>query len=317
MPQEKLAKKLSLTRAAEFLDGAALAWTREHNCVTCHTNVPYLMARPALKNMTSSAYAEVRKFLEDRVAGWETETRRWDTAAATSEVVVTATALVFNDAQATGKLHPSTRKALDRMWTLQRDDGSWDWLKCDWPPLEHDDYYGATFAALAAGSAPEGYAQSEAARQGLDKLRKYFQANRPPYLHHKTMLLWASLKVDGLMTPADRDDTIIELYTLQREDGGWSLPSLGDWKRHDGSPNDKQAPSDGYGTGLVIYVLRQAGVPTNDERIQRGITWLKSNQRTSGCWFTRSLNNDKGHYITNAGTAYAIMALDACGLVEK
>jgi DNA-directed RNA polymerase specialized sigma24 family protein len=45
----------------------------------------------------------------------------------------------------------ATRKALDRMWTLQKPDGSWDWIKCDWPPLEHDDYYGATLAALAAG----------------------------------------------------------------------------------------------------------------------------------------------------------------------
>ena len=33
-------------------------------------------------------------------------------------------------------------------------DGAWDWIKCDWPPLEHDDYYGGTLAALAVGYAP-------------------------------------------------------------------------------------------------------------------------------------------------------------------
>ena len=55
---------------------------------------------------------------------------RWDT-----EVVATAAALAINDAATTGTLHPLTRRALDRMWTLQKPDGDWDWLKCDWPPL--------------------------------------------------------------------------------------------------------------------------------------------------------------------------------------
>ena len=38
---------------------------------------------------------------------------RWDT-----EVVATASALAIHDAATTGTLHPTTRKALDRMWTL-------------------------------------------------------------------------------------------------------------------------------------------------------------------------------------------------------
>ena len=54
--------------------------------------------------------------------------------------------LAFNDAATTGKLHPVTRQALDKMWTLQREDGGWTWLKCDWPPMESDDHFGVTFA---------------------------------------------------------------------------------------------------------------------------------------------------------------------------
>ena len=69
--------------------------------------------------------------------------------------------------------------------------------------------------------------------------------------------------------------------------------------------------SDGYATGFVIYVARQAGLPATDARLQRGIAWLKKNQRESGRWYTRSLNNDKAHYITNAGTAFCVLALDA------
>ena len=119
------------------------------------------------------------------------------------------------------------------------------------------------------------------------------------------------------MTRAERDrDRRGSSASLQRPDGGWSLPSLGDWKRRDGTPNDKDAPSDGYATGLVVYVLRQAGVPAEDEALRRGVAWLKTHQRASGRWFTRSLSNDKAHYITNAGTGFAVLALSACGRAD-
>jgi squalene-hopene/tetraprenyl-beta-curcumene cyclase len=198
------------------------------------------------------------------------------------------------------------------MWTLQRADGAWNWLKCGWVPLEYDDYYGAVYAALGVGVAPDGYAQSEKAQPGLAKLRRYFQATPPPDLHHRTMLLWASLKLDGLMTQAEREDTVKQLLASQRPDGGWRLAAMGKYKRRDKTPNDPEGPSDGYGTGLVVFVLRQAGVPSDDAHLQRGLAWLRANQRESGRWFTRSLNDDDQHYIADAGTAFAVMALRAC-----
>jgi squalene-hopene/tetraprenyl-beta-curcumene cyclase len=118
------------------------------------------------------------------------------------------------------------------------------------------------------------------------------------------------------MTPAQRDKTVKDLLVLQQADGGWSLPSLGDWKGFDGRENDPKAPSDGYGTGFVVFMLRQAGVPAKDAAIQRGIGWLKTHQRASGRWFTRSLNTDRAHFITHAGTAFAVMALTACDTKE-
>jgi squalene-hopene/tetraprenyl-beta-curcumene cyclase len=50
----------------------------------------------------------------------------------------------------------------------------------------------------------------------------------------------------------------------------------------------------------------------DDERLQRGIAWLKSSQRTSGRWYARSLNKDSKHFISHAGTAFAVRALAAC-----
>ena len=310
-PDEPIAASPSLVRAAEFLDAVALDWTRTRKCGTCHTNYAYLLARPALREIEGPAMAEIRSFFEERVSHWDdakpSSRPRWDT-----EVVATASALALNDAATTGTLHPTTRAALDRMWTLQRPDGTWDWLKCDWPPYEYDDYYGALFAALGVGAAPDGYAQAESAREGIERLRGFFRANEPPNLHHATFQLWASQKLEGLMTRAQTERTVERLLALQRPDGGWSLPSLGEWDRHDGTRNDGNAPSDGYATGLVVFVLRQTGLSAQEEPIRRGVTWLRTHQRASGRWFTRSLSTDKFHYIANAGTGFAVLALKAC-----
>jgi squalene-hopene/tetraprenyl-beta-curcumene cyclase len=312
-PDEPVRPVASLTQAAAFLDSVSLNWTRGRKCGTCHTNYPYLVARPSLKEPDSGAMAEIRGFFEQRVAHWNDAAKeakpRWD-----AEVVSTATALAMNDAATSGKLHPMTREALDRMWKIQKPDGGFDWLKCGWPPFEHDDYYGAIVAALGVGYAPDGYRETAAASAGLKRLRGYFAANSTPSFHHRVMLLWASTRVEGLMTADERTATIGRLRELQRADGGWNLPSLIEWKRHDGSANDPAAPSDGYATGLAVFVQRQAGVPASNDRLQRGAAWLLANQRASGRWFTRSLSSDGNHFITHAGTALAVMALRACDI---
>jgi hypothetical protein len=86
---------------------------------------------------------------------------------------------------------------------------------------------------------------------------------------------------------------------------------VADWNRSDGLEQDPKT-SDGYGTGFVVYVLRRAGLTADDARLQRGIAWLKANQRESGRWFTRSLNKDGKHFISHAGTAFAVLALASC-----
>jgi squalene-hopene/tetraprenyl-beta-curcumene cyclase len=306
---EPVAKAFSAAKAAEFLDGVAVNWTRERKCITCHTNMPYLMVRPLLPG--DEGWKEVLSFLEKDVVSWSSGGKpRGD-----AYVVATAFALAFHDAQTGGQLHATTRQALDRMFEVQQKTGEWNWLKCDWPPLEHDDYYGAALAALAVGMAPGDYAKTDKAKVGIEKLRAYFQKTPPPDLHHTAMLLWASTKLDGLMTAEHQQQAIAALKAKQRADGGWCLPSLGNYSRRDEAktPNDPNAASDGYGTGFVSYVLLEAGVPANDPAIRRAVKWLKANQRVSGRWFTRSLNTDSAHYISNAGTAFCVLALHAAG----
>jgi squalene-hopene/tetraprenyl-beta-curcumene cyclase len=303
---EPMARSFSLDRAAHFIDSAALHWTKSQGCFSCHSNLTYLYARPTVPGK-APAHAEVRQALEELVGKrWVEKGPRWDT-----EVVVAAAALAYNDAATTGKLHPLTRTALDRMWTVQRKDGGFSWYKCNLPPMEIDDHYGATLAVVAAGVAPECYVGSAAARKGLDGIRGYLKANPPQNLHHKAMLLWSASYVDGILTDDAREATVSELRSVQRPDGGWSVASLGSWKRADKQAQDPTV-SDGYGTGFVMFALRRAGVPADDPALRKGALWLKANQRESGRWFTRSLARDSTHYLSHAGSAFAVMALAAC-----
>ncbi|GIW92203.1 MAG: squalene--hopene cyclase [Pirellulaceae bacterium] len=306
VPDEPMAGGFSLERAVAFLDQAALDWTKSRQCFTCHTNYLYLIARP-MYDSSALAHQQVRQALETLVEKrWIERGPRWD-----AEVVMSAAVLAINDRLTTGRLHPTTRKALDRMWQVQRPDGGVNWLKCDWPPMESDDDFGVTVMLLAALAAPDNYCHTPEAQAGLAKIRGYLERHPPPTLHHRAMLLWADSFSRDLLPPDRRQAIIDELFATQHPDGGWNLATLGDWKRADGTPQDLSAP-DGYGTGFAVFVLRQAGVPANDARIAAALRWLTNNQRASGRWFTRSLHKDSKHFITHAGTAFAVMALQAC-----
>lgn len=306
---EPFIEKFSFSAAVRFMDSAALTWQKERRCFACHSNYAFLLARPAVTHKVP-VHKTIRSALE-HLAENPRRPRYWVT-----EAVMVASVLAQNDAATTGKLHPSTRKALDRIWAAQREDGGWTWLDDNEPPSEIDDHYGVTMAAIGVGVAPDKYSQTPAVQKGLEKIRQYFRNNPPANMHHRAMKMLASLYVDGIMTEAERQEVIKDLFVLQKRDGGWGLATLGNWKRSDGKEQDYES-SDGYGTGFVIYVLRCAGVPAQDPRIQKAIAWLKTHQRASGRWFTRSMKQDSKHYITHSGTAYAILALALCGETDR
>ncbi|HJZ57560.1 MAG TPA: prenyltransferase/squalene oxidase repeat-containing protein [Gemmataceae bacterium] len=311
-PEEPNAGRFSLWQSATYLDGVAQFWMQPNSCGACHANFAYLIARPHAGGDPAPLLAQTRQFLEARKAP-NPKAFSFD-----SEAVAIAFALARDDARTGGQLRPATRQALSRMWALQKSSGRWSPIGCgEVIPPETDRYYTVILAALAAGFAPEGYAREPAVQDGLTRLRRFFATTPPAHLHDEALLLWASLHLDGLMTAPEREATVRSLLGRQGRDGGWSFHDLI-------STAPSRQASDGYGTGLAIYVLRQAGVPASRPEIARGVGWLRANQRVSGRWFTPApVSQTEGGvgsrdlYAQNLGTAFAVLALTACDATES
>jgi squalene-hopene/tetraprenyl-beta-curcumene cyclase len=332
----------SAKAAASYLDARVAWWmswptaARDHEtfCVSCHTVLPYSMGRPALRGMLheqgpSPVERKVIENVSKRVRMWEevkpfypdTEMGNPKTAESRgTESILNALVLANYDASS-GNLSPDTRMAFDNLWAEQLHTGeargAWNWLQFHNAPFEGDSqYYGAALAALAVGIAPGGYKLSTGVQDNLQSLREYLVREQDSQvLMNRMILLWASTKITGLLTPAQQHALIDEALSKQQSDGGFSLSSfVGDWKRKDKTPLETK--SDGYATGVVAFVLQESGIPRTQAQLARGLAWLAQNQeKTDGRWLAYSLNkkrdlsSDVGRFMSDVATAYAVLAL--------
>jgi squalene-hopene/tetraprenyl-beta-curcumene cyclase len=310
-PAEPKLAKMNEAKAIEFLDRVSVNWAKKNGCGTCHTNVPYLMARPltAPGAERDSALAKVREGMVQYLKMPDNSGLR------AFYVAPAAAAIAINDAETTGTMSREAMALFDELWKLQKETGDWTYPTTGLLPfLERDRRYVADLVALGAGYLPPAYRQSEKPRQGLRQLRDFYRRNPPSKAHDEAMLLWASVRWSDLLSAQQKSQYATNLLRLQKNDGGWNLYTLGTWPRLDGALSDASGGSDGYATGLVLTALCAAGYEgTDSDRINRGLQWIKENQRVSGRWYTRSTYSDrlKG-YTTNLATAYAIMALKTC-----
>ena len=337
--------------AAAYLDQRQDWWqkwpsaARDHGtfCVSCHTAATYALARPALRGTLreagpSASELALQANVTKRVTMWKDvepyypdQTRGLPKTSESrgTEAILNALILSGRDARG-GSLGDDTRRAFDNLWALQftKGDlsGGWAWLNFHYEPWEAEGsaYYGASLAAIAIGMAPGGYAASAEIQDRMKLLRDYLSRSAATqHLFNRATVLWASTawagaagegRGTGILTPDGQRTIVDDLLRVQQDDGGWSMTSLGSWKRQDNTPLD--ARSDGYATGLVAYVLQAAGEPRAKAQVARGLEWLVKHQDpATGVWLATSLNKqrdpatDAGRFMNDAATAYAVLAL--------
>jgi hypothetical protein len=329
--------------AARYLDARESWWQnwdhakRDHGtrCVSCHTQVTYAFARPALRaslgapgptNEETAMLADVRKrvqawsemqpFYSDEVygKGKEIESRN-------AEAVLNAIILSNYDVAA-GQQSDVTLLAFRHAWDLQTktgpEAGAWVWQNFDYAPWESKEsqYHWAALMAVQAAREPGSFSQQQ--QQPLKALTGFLKSHyeEQPLLN-KIAVLWASKSYPEVLSPQQRESLLMRLYSLQSSDGGWSTTALGDWHRRDGTPLETR--SDGYATALIALVLEETAGSTHTSaapHIERALAWLRSNQDPeTGAWPAWSLNKNRdpqsgpGKFMSDAATAYASLAL--------
>ena len=340
--------------AATYLDYRAAWWmewtgsARDHGtfCISCHTALPYALARPALRAALTEQGPSVNEHrlvenVAKRVRLWNDvgpyySDQGYDHKTAESrgtEAVLNALILASHDSQ-NDRLSDDARAAFDNMWALQQttgdNRGSWFWLQFDQEPWEANDsaYYGAALAAIAVGTAPGNYRSTPEIQDNLKRLRGYLnRESAAQSTINRVFLLWASTKLPELLARDQQEAIIKEILSKQQADGGWRLASIAwrwngwslrsfvnMWLREDGTPMDGN--SDGVATGVITFALQETGVPRDNSQLERGISWLMSNQNAAeGFWPASSVNkrrhmsSDTGRFMSDAATAFAVLAL--------
>jgi hypothetical protein len=326
-------------KAGESLDGRVKLWFRSAECISCHTALPYALARPALRKLVGATppteqETKLLAHVKKRVTNWkdldtkefglyydandELKKQSWGT-----EAVFNALILAFDD-RSEGRSSPSesTKQAFVNLWQTQvqsgNNKGAWEWLDFNEAPWGNSEspYFGASLAAIAVGTAP-GYASTADTdvQAKIALLRGYLKSQlEGQNLHNRIWGLWASTQLEGILTKAEQKKIIDRLFDKQQDDGGWSLPTLGTWVRHD---RTKQEPSsDAYATALILHVVQLAGVPKKHAKVAMGLDWLKRNQSATGAWRSVSVVKKRdpashaGQFMSDAATAYTVLALD-------
>jgi squalene-hopene/tetraprenyl-beta-curcumene cyclase len=310
--------------AARYLDGRQKEWfefkralSADGPCVSCHTGVTYLLARPALRRALKEKEPTIyEKGLLDRLranVGAKPADRFQSVEA------IFAAMFLGEDGATTMSAHQ--QKAFDQLWTLQISDGknqgAWLWHSANLDPWENPEsvYYGTSLAALAIGSTPASYRDDAATRGRVAAATKYLASPpTPARLHDRLTMLWASSTLPSLLTNDARRSLVAGAFQKQSADGGWTLESLGPWMTHENAPPHQG--SDAYATAYAAFALHKGGVPASDARMKKAIAWLEAKQDPiTGAWPAVSMNKQRppdsmeGRFMQDAATAFASIVL--------
>ncbi len=155
-------------KASRKLDERAAMWQthertrRSHDttCISCHSGAPYLVARPSLRELTGRERGRPRR--EGAPRGRRGARDPMERGRALVLPHRSEGAGVEGDgggserfrsfvSRAGERKRRSDKRALENLWTVQRDDGGFDWLHFDLAPWETDesDLFGSCLAAVA------------------------------------------------------------------------------------------------------------------------------------------------------------------------
>lgn len=322
----------TIKSAAQYLNDGAVTWVREKSCINCHTTGPYMAERPALAKLLGAPNEEVRADFLASIPAPANDSQKAKKRVGASTSVWCAMGLAEWDKHTTGALSEPTDRALREMMTRQADNGSF--ISTGEVEIPHitTDFELTLQAARAIAAAPGWLARIQAREPELhariEKMKAFLRDSKPRNAYEHILRLQLAATFPELVTEGEAKGALVLLSSMQHPDGGWSLRDMSatdNWrtpmsdfvlKLIPSLPDAARPESDPYMTAFAIILMRQNNVPPEDARIQRGIAWLKREQRVSGRWWMHSLYRGNYHYITYIATAQAMKALALCGELD-
>ncbi len=326
----------SLRAAAKYLEVGAVSWVRERTCVNCHTTGPYMteytqwskrFGQPSEEvhaNFVKAVPAEIKEVQETDKSG-----HKFYPGAFFS--VWRSAGLAEWDRHMTGKLSEATERSLLDMFQRQSESGAFvSHGEVEIPHITTD-FELSLQAARAITAAPGWLAglKDQELLARVEKLKQWLRTTSPKNDFDRVLKLQLAHYMPELVSQSDREAALALLSSKQHADGGWStrdMSPLQDWhfemsdtvlKLIKGLPDADSPESDAYMTSLAIVLMRQNNIAVSDTRIQKGLAWLKREQRESGRWWMHSLYRGNYHYITYIATVEAMKALDLCGELDS
>ena len=296
--------------AADYLDSRQkewFAWPRANGgakpCISCHTGLPYLLARPALRKRLGET--EPTQYETGLLESLRSRLEKKEPNSESLGVESIMAALFLR-----------TPAAYERMWGLQLREGAaaggFKWFNTDLDPWEEPEspLFGAALASIAVREAPAEYRNQPEVRERAVALMVYLNGSHEPQpLQNRLAVAWAT-NDEKLRTK-----TIAEVLAKQLPDGGWSMDSLGPWKMHPKAPPASQG-SNPYATAFTALVLMRTGTAATDPKIERALAWLRAHQdREHGYWSADSMNKQyepdsmEIRFMRDASTGWASLAL--------
>jgi prenyltransferase/squalene oxidase-like repeat protein len=298
--------KVSLTRSVPPLLNAALKFREQVTCISCHHNaMPALTAAIARRKGIAIDDASARKNLDNILTFFRTSAPRM----MLGDPAVGGEALTAGYAQlalaANG--YPLDRvTATMTHWVLARQmpDGRWLGNGLNRPPSEYSIISHTAIAAGGLRAYPLPGRQKEI-DESLRKARQWLLAADAKSAEERGMRLM------GLVwTNAPRSAVAAAISAVrERQDAG------GGWSQFD------RTDPDAYASGLSLYALHVAGVPSTDAAYRKGVAFLLRTQYQDGPWLVRTHSFPVQRYfesgfpfgrhqwISAAGTSWASLAI--------
>lgn len=261
----------SIDRGLAFLVKDALAWKKEHNCVSCHHAALVVWAMREAKQrghaVDEPVLVELTKWVSESGEGKTGVPRPASAPKGLNTKAVYFTLALGANPKPDDLSQAGMKRYLKTIQEDQTENGSWQsWPDTRPPFFGNSDESMTALAILALTHAGADDNSAKAARDRGVQWLTQTKSDDDPQSVAMRLVVWQRLG-----RPATELEPLVKrLKERQNSDGGWS--------------QSEGMASDAWGTGQALYALTVAGATASDPVIERAQSFLVKTQREDGSW---------------------------------